>query len=354
MNVNEDYSGNVIGKYKLIKKLGNGNFGSVYLVHDEILNTDKALKLLQIKDLKKAKKLFLEAEIPYKCNHKNIIEIYGGEILSVTNTATHVSELLFAIDMELINGLSVEKLLTKQYLTLDYSLKMIQGVLFGLEHSHNQGIIHRDIKPGNILIDNKIPKLSDFGLASSLGALIDPPDGYIPHMAPETIDNNIATIESDIYALGITFYRMINNISNWQEYLNNFFCSIDDLNNDIISGQFIKKLNFQPYIPEKVKKIIKKACALNPSERYHSAAEMRNAIAKLHTNYEWNKISDLQWQGINQDKKKKELTIEEKGKIFKFIVKNNNRKSSAECHDFTKIEDAISYMNNYIKDSLLK
>ena len=81
---------------------------------------------------------------------------------------------------------------------------------------------------------------------------------------------------------------------------------------------------------------------------------MRNAIAKLHTNYEWNKISDLQWQGINQDKKKKELTIEEKGKIFKFIVKNNNRKSSAECHDFTKIEDAISYMNNYIKDSLLK
>jgi len=354
MNVMDDYSGSVIGKYKLIKKLGNGGFGAVYCAYDSILNTEKAIKLLQINDPTKANKIFQEASIPYKCKHKNIIEIYGGEVIPVNNALTHSKELLFVIDMELVHGLSVEKIMSKQFITLDFSIKIIHDILFGLEHSHNQGIIHRDIKPGNILIDNNIPKLSDFGLASTLGALIIPPTWYKTHRAPESIMTNTATIETDIYAIGITFYRMVNNISNWQEYISNHYTTETDLINDIISGNFIKKLEYQSYIPEKIKRIIKKACALNPKERYCSATEMRNAIAKLHTNYEWNKISDLQWQGINQDKKNKELIIAEKGKIFKFIVKNNNRKSTSECQDFIILEEAINYMNNYIKDSLLK
>lgn len=353
MDINEDYSGIMLGKYQLLSKLGNGGFGAVYKVYDSVLKTEKALKILQVNRPEEAEKIFQEASIPYKCQHRNIIKIYGGELIPIIINSTKTRELLFVIDMELVDGVSVEKLLQTDFLSLTQSLNIIKDILFGLEHSHNEGIIHRDIKPGNILIDKGIPKLSDFGLASTLGTMIEPPKWYLPHCAPEAMLNNIATVETDIFAMGITFFRMVNNIKDWSNYLQTLYSDINELENDIISGTFIKKLQYRPYVPEKVKRIIKKACAFNPAERYSSASEMRNAIAKLHTNIEWHQTSDIQWYGNEKNGKLKEILIESKKNKYKVIIKNNGRISSKESKEFTTFEDSKNYMNEFIKESLL-
>ena len=105
MDIRNDYSGNDFGKYYLIQKLGNGGFGSVYRVFDKILSVKKALKILEVNNPNEAYKLFSEAAIPYKCQHNNVIKINGGEIIQFNG------ELLFVIDMDLANGMSIESVL---------------------------------------------------------------------------------------------------------------------------------------------------------------------------------------------------------------------------------------------------
>ena len=352
MDIHQDYSGNLLGKYQLVSKLGNGSFGAVYKVYDTILNTEKALKLIQVTNPANAEKVFKEASIPYKCQHRNIIKINGGELFPLKKDEHHI-EMVFAVDMELATGTSVEGLLKKDFVPISKSLEIIKDILFAIEHSHNEGIIHRDIKPANILIDNGIPKLSDFGLASALDSLIIPPQWYITHMAPEAYKNNQATIHTDIYALGMTLYRMVNNISDWNAFLRMTYNDSKLLEQSIISGEFVKSLKYAPYVPEKIKRIIRKACSLKPEERYQSACEMRNAIIKLHINQDWNYIGENDWRAINRNGKTKEIYILSTRNNLKVIVENNGRKSSAESRRFKTKDEAVEYIYAFVKDTLL-
>lgn len=345
MNIRNDYSGNHLGKYYLIQKLGNGGFGSVYKVFDKILGVEKALKIMEVSDPNEAYKLFSEAAIPYKCQHNNVIKINSGEIVKYND------ELLFVIDMDLANGKSIESILKSSYLSINQSLEIIRNILFAVEYSHLQGIIHRDIKPANILIDNQIPKLADFGLSTALGKTIIPWKWYVTHAAPETfVDNSTATVQTDIYALGMTLYRMINGISDWGLFLQ----SIPDVNNALASGKLINKLPMSPIIPEKVIRIIKKACNIDPNKRYSSASEMRNAIEKLQPLYSWIKISEFNWEGSSMGNPQKEICIEPNKKIINVSVYNNNRKSSIDSKKFTEMMQAKDYVYNYIKQTTIK
>lgn len=345
MNIRNDYSGNNFGKYYLIQKLGNGGFGSVYKVFDKILGVEKALKIMEVSDPKEAYKLFSEAAIPYKCQHNNIIRINSGEIVEYND------ELLFVIDMDLANGKSIEGILKSSNLSINQSLDIIRNILFAVEYSHLQGIIHRDIKPANILIDNQIPKLADFGLSTALGKAVIPWRWYVTHAAPETfVDNSIATVQTDIYALGMTLYRMVNGISDWELFLQ----SIPDVKNAVKSGKLINKLPMSPIIPEKVIRIIKKACNIDPQKRYISASEMRNAIEKLQPLYSWIKNSDFNWIGSSVGNPQKEIYIEPNKNFINVSVYNNNRKSSKDSKTFTEMKQAKDYVYNYIKQTTIK
>lgn len=345
MNIRNDYSGNNFGKYYLIQKLGNGGFGSVYKVYDKILGVEKALKIMEVSNPNEAYKLFSEAAIPYKCQHNNVIKINGGEIIKYNG------ELLFVIDMDLANGKSIESILKTSYLSIIQSLEIIRNVLFAVEYSHLQGIIHRDIKPANILIDNDIPKLADFGLSTALGKTIIPWKWYVTHAAPETfVNNSIATVQTDIFALGMTLYRMVNGISDWEFFLQ----SIPDFNEAIPKGTLINKLPMSPIVPEKIVRIVKKACNIDPQKRYNSASEMRNAIEKLQPLYSWIKISEFNWKGSSVGSPKKEICIEPNKKIINVSVYNNNRKSSSDSKKFTEMMQAKDYVNNYIRQTTIK
>ncbi len=343
MDIEIDYSGESIGKYSLIKKLGKGNFGAVYKAHDRVLDDYKAIKILNVSNPKKAYELFSEASIPYKCKHNNIVKIFSGELLNFQH------DIQFVIDMELVNGGSLENLLKSQFVPVVDSMLIIKNVLFGLEHSHIQGIIHRDLKPANILLHKGIPQISDFGLATALNDVIIPWKWYCTHAAPESFKNSTATVQTDIFAIGMTLYRMINNISKWKAFLRTF----DNINNLLYTGKLIDKLYFEPYIPKRIEKIVKKACNANPAKRYESAAEMRNAIERLQFGYRWKPVGDLVWIGSCKDMPQKDISIVIKRKSIEVVVKNNNRKSSSDSKSFSNRSQAEEYFWKYISDSTL-
>lgn len=345
MDINIDYSGNTLDKYYLVEKLGNGSFGAVYRAHDRILGVDKAIKIMEVTSPKEAYNLFNEAAIPYKCRHNHIIKINSGELIKVGN------EIVFIIDMDLANGKSLDNILKDKFISVADGLNIIKNILFAVEYSHIQKIIHRDIKPANILLDNGVPKLSDFGLATVLGNMIIPWRWYRTHAAPETFDNDsIATVETDIYALGMTLYRIVNNISDWKQLL----ATIPNAEKHIKSGKLIDKLPKAPFVPQKVSKIIKKACRISPKDRYHSAKDMRNAIEKLPILYNWNLIEENHWKGMANERPTKEIYLEPKRNSVDVIITNNGRKNLKECKKFNDIFDAEQYLFDYIRETTLQ
>lgn len=345
MDIRFDYSGNELGKYYLIQKLGNGGFGAVYKAFDRILGAEKAIKILEVTDPNEAYKLFCEAAIPYKCGHNHIIKINGGEIIPFNK------KMLFVVDMELANGESIDSILKHSYISVIDCLNIIRDVLFAVEYSHLQGIIHRDIKPANILMDNGVPKLSDFGLATALGDIIIPWRWYKTHAAPETfVNNSVATVQTDIYAIGMTLYRMLNRVTDWDLFLQ----GIPNSDEFIRNGKLIDKLRVAPYVPSKVFKIVRRACSKLPEDRYSSAMEMRNAIEKISPFYNWKIVEEDYWRGEAKGFPLKEIYVEYKRDSVKVIVLNNNRRSSQDMRAFSDIFQARQYMMEYIKKTSIK
>lgn len=341
MDINSDYSGSTIGKYYLEEKIGNGSFGSVYKAKDRILSSYKAIKILKIADPHKAHELFLEASIPHKCHHANIVKVHSGELLNFNGN------LLFVVDMELVSGGSLEKNMSTRVLSTLDSVAYAKNILFGLQHAHTQGAIHRDIKPANVLIDNGIPKISDFGLASSLNSTISPWKWYYTHAAPETFTSSMATVGTDIFAFGMTFYRMLHHISNWAE----FIAEIPNYESLIERGRLIDKLKFSPHIPQQLVRIIRKACHCDPDKRFASASEMRNALEKLKPKYSWLFSSDNICIGTCYSAPNRTIILERKKTFSEFVVKNGDRRITADCCRFEHYDEAELHMLSYLANT---
>lgn len=344
MDVYKDHSGEMIGKYHLIEKLGKGFFGVVYSVEDCILHSKKAIKIMSVTNPNHAQALFEEAAIPYKCRHNNIVQINGGSIEMFDN------EPHFVIDMELVSGGSLEDLIRSGRLSIADTLKYIRDTLFALQHSHTQNIVHRDIKPANILISNGIAKLTDFGLASSLNQTLPTDEKwYKTHTAPEIKHTFTPTAQTDVFAIGVTMYRAANGVSNWLTHLQNI-PKIDKLYDN---GTFIEKGQFAPYIPNKVIRIIKKACRADPSKRYASASEMRDDIEKLKIIMSWIKESDSVWLGTSK-KEIRRVEIISKRNSYNVDIKINGRKNGKESSVFASLAEAQNYLYTYIANNTVQ
>jgi serine/threonine-protein kinase len=173
-----------IDKYQIIKPLGSGNFGQVYHVFDRALRAEKAIKVLENTDPSAFMKNLEEAHILNRCRHKHIVTINEANIFVVNGQRRVV------LDLEYIPEGSLEAALASRRVSIKETVAYVRGVLLGLEHAHAQGFLHRDVKPGNILLARAYPKLSDFGLATASGAtLIGSAKGYRPHLPPEYYAN---------------------------------------------------------------------------------------------------------------------------------------------------------------------
>lgn len=152
-------AGEFINKYEILDHLGSGNFGDVYQVHDVALDTTKAIKILGIADPRNMKEIY-EAQILQRCRHENCVHINEANVFNVSG------EHKLIIDMEYLPEGSLEKRMQEGFVSPQVAIRHISHVLYGLGNAHHNGVLHRDVKPANILLSGNVSKLSDFGLAT--------------------------------------------------------------------------------------------------------------------------------------------------------------------------------------------
>lgn len=258
-------------RYVILKSIGEGGMANVYLAHDTILDRDVAIKVLR-GDLENNDKFIRrfqrEAKSASDLTHPNIVEIYDvGE-----EDGQHY------IVMEYIDGKTLKQLVQKRgALTVDEVVDIMSQLTDGLSHAHDAYIIHRDIKPQNIMIlDNGKVKITDFGIAMSLNATqltqTNSIMGSVHYLPPEQASGKGATMKSDIYSSGILMYELITGNVPFKGD-NAVEIALKQLKERIPS---IRKQN--PLIPQSIENIILKATAKNPKNRYDSIKEMHEDI----------------------------------------------------------------------------
>lgn len=316
-NVNDS-----IYKYKLIKKIGGGNFGEVWLAEDVSLSNICALKLLSKNDTTIDERL-LEARIGNRLKHTNVVNIRYADVIKRDDN----SDTVVAIAMPFYkNGSILSELNSGNFLNMSTAVKCLIDVLRGLEYLHENGYYHCDIKPNNILIgDSGEYIISDYGITcySPSYSAVKPRQCYLPHTSPETIDNNIYDARTDIYQLGLTAFRLINGIS---EIKKEFLADRDNFKSCILEGKVVTDSKYQPFVPRKIRRIINKAVSVDPEIRYQSALEMRRALERLYL------------KGDCTTNERGDVVLISNGKEFRYVIKPISDGKS----DFTVYQKSIS------------
>jgi len=257
-----------IGKrYRIVKLIGKGGMADVYLAFDTILKREVAVKVLKsdMSDDPVALERFKrEAGAVTKLSHPNIVDVYDvGD-----DGDKHY------IVMEYVKGYTLKQLIKKRgpipYKEAVWMMKQLAGALM---EAHRNNVIHRDVKSQNVLIkDDGTIKLSDFGIAMASGAMqITHKDsilGSVHYLAPEISKGKQASMQSDIYSLGIVFYELLTGDVPFKAD-NPVQVALKHVKENIPSVR-----SFDPNIPQSVENIILKATAKNVNERYKNIALM--------------------------------------------------------------------------------
>ena len=259
-----EYIGN---RYEIIKMIGRGGMADVYLAYDPILKREVAVKVLKsdmADDDTALERFKREAGAVTKLSHPNIVDVYDvGD-----DGDKHY------IVMEYVKGYTLKQLIKKRgpipYKEAVWMMKQLAGALM---EAHRNKVIHRDVKSQNVLIkDDGTIKLSDFGIALANGAMQlthkDSVLGSVHYLAPELSKGKPATMQSDIYSLGIVFYELLTGDVPYKA----------DTPVQValkhIKGKIPSVRSFDPSIPQSVENIVIKATAKNPSDRYKNIALM--------------------------------------------------------------------------------
>lgn len=270
-------AGEQIYKYQLIGYIGGGNFGEVWTAEDISLKSRCAIKLLHQTDTSIDERL-LEAQIGNRLQHTNVVNIKYADVVQYGEPQLPVVVIAMPFYP---NGSVLSQLNSGNFLDLNKSMKCLLDVLRGLEYLHENGYYHCDIKPNNILVGNVGEYLlTDYGITcfSPTHTAVQPRQCYLPHTSPETISNNIYDVRTDIYQLGLTAFRLINGVS---EIKSEFLSDRNEFAKTVLGGKVITDSKYQPYVPRSIRRIINRAVALNPDERYQSALEMRRDLERI-------------------------------------------------------------------------
>ena len=304
-------------RYQIIKSIGEGGMANVYLAYDTILDRNVAVKVLRgdlANDEKFVRRFQREALSASSLSNPNIVEVYdvgedNGE---------------YYIVMEYVEGKHLKALLKKRgKLTVPEVIDITLQITNGLSVAHDSYIIHRDIKPQNILIlENGMIKITDFGIAVAMNATqltqTNSVMGSVHYLPPEQASGKGATLQSDIYSIGILMYELLtgklpfrgdNAVEIALKHLKEPMPSIRD---EI------------PDIPQSVENIILKATAKNPKNRYSDAREMHEDLKtcldesranelKITFKYPENDYDDTKLLKTVKPEKKKEVSKEKVG-----------------------------------------
>ncbi len=257
-----------LGRYRIQDELGRGAMGVVYKAHDPVLDRTVALKTIVLDDEADGRedfhsRFFLEAKAAARLNHPALITIYDfGE-----------EDGLAYMAMELLNGKELSTRMESSSLPIREAVAIAEQVAEGLAYAHDGGVIHRDIKPGNImLLPNGRIKIMDFGVArmkvSELKTQLGTRLGTPKYMSPEQSTGGKLDHRTDIFSLGIVLYEMLTGAKLFR--------------GDSLTNVLHNVATFEPPPPSRIKPevthlldlVIKRAMEKKPSDRYSSAWEM--------------------------------------------------------------------------------
>lgn len=259
------------GRYQIIRTIGEGGMANVYLAYDTILEREVAVKVLRgdlANDEKFVKRFQREAKAASSLNHPNIVEMYDvGE-----------DDGNYFIVMEYVNGKTLKNLIKKRgALSLSETIDIMLQLTSGIACAHDSYIIHRDIKPQNVMIleDGRV-KITDFGIAVALNSTeltqTNSVMGSVHYLPPEQANGSGATVKSDIYSLGILMYELLTGKLPFK----------GDNAVEIAIKQMKDRLPSiilqNPNVPQSVENVVLRACAKNPENRYESVREMHEDL----------------------------------------------------------------------------
>jgi serine/threonine-protein kinase len=254
------FRGQIVGKYKILSTIGSGGFGTVYLADDTWIDKKVALKVPHKQGVELGE-LLREARLLASLNHPNIVTILTAE----------KQENVFFIVMEFVPGETLESVVARDgALDLPVALDYICQICNALDHAHAHGVIHRDLRPSNVLVSgNGLLKVADFGTSRFLeiaahGTTVI---GSPPYMAPEQFHGK-AVFASDIYSLGITMFQMLTGMLPYDTP------TPADLER-LMSGELqIGPRIRNPKVPKTINDIVLKAMAAEIRGRYQRAGEL--------------------------------------------------------------------------------
>jgi serine/threonine-protein kinase len=258
------FRGQTVGKYRILSPLGSGGFGSVYLAEDTWIDKKVAIKVPHRQNLDFGE-LLREPRLLASLSHPNIVTVLTAE----------KQDDVFFIVMEYVPGDTLEAVIERDGTldlarALDYTCQICNAV----DHAHKQGIIHRDLRPGNVLVtDQGLIKVADFGTSRFLeiaahGTTVI---GSPPYMAPEQFQGK-AVFASDIYSLGVTMYQMFTGVLPYDTPMPG---DLDRLmRGELASPPKLKN----PRLPKAISDIVMKAIAADIPSRYQRASELLEAV----------------------------------------------------------------------------
>lgn len=262
-----------LGRYEIVKELGRGAMGTVFLGKDPRINREVAIKTLRYEEIDSEqldevkKRFFREAEAAGRLSHPNIVTIYDvGEDYEIAYMA-----------MELLDGSDLAKYTKKEnLLPVEETIRVVCCVASALDYAHASGIVHRDIKPANIMmLSNREIKVADFGIArvmasskTQTGVVMGTPS----YMSPEQIAGKKVDGRSDLFSLGVVLYEMIAGERPFGGE------SIATLMYNITSSPTPSIKEISPNVPDKILPVLEKLLAKDTDARYQTGKELADDL----------------------------------------------------------------------------
>ncbi len=290
--------GKLLGsRYELVEKVGNGGMSTVYKATDKILKRDVAVKILRDEfttDEEFIKRFEVEAQSAARLTHPNIVSIYD----------VGVEGNLYYIVMELIQGKTLKEIIIEEKgpLPWKWSVNVAIQIASALETAHRNNIVHRDIKPHNIIItEDGIAKVTDFGIAKAVSnstiTAFGTTIGSVHYFSPEHARGGFTDAKSDLYSLGVVMYEMVTGRVPF------------DADTPVsvalkhMQEEPEEPIEINPNVPLAINKIIMKALQKDVTLRYQSATEMLGDLRKSLKNPDGDFVEEIEYDNTAQTQK---------------------------------------------------